>query len=154
MYVTRHVIDTANTKYKQFSDEQILRHGSDNAHADYLWQEDTRGEMLDLSGYQIQFANFSDERRAKISMIVPKGYISNKFQLESFIISEGKKYALTLFVKKPQLRHVLEKGHGYPAMNVPSVLLGKSVEWKHPRDGVLARALFVHKIRLKHCKNK
>ncbi len=66
---------------------------------------------MDLSGYQFQFANFSDERRAKASMTVPKGYITNKFQLrkafrpsdgiaprESFIISGGKKYILTLFV--------------------------------------------------------
>ncbi len=81
-------------------------------------------------------------------MTVPKGYIVNKFQFESFIISEGKKYVLTLFVKKAQLKHVLEKGHGYPAINVPSVLTGKSVEWKHPRDGVLSRALVVYNIML------
>ena len=148
MYLTKHIIDTTDPKYKQFSDEQVLKHGSENAHADYLWQEDTRGKKLDLGGYQIQFANFSDERRAKISLTVPKGYITNKFQFESFIISEGKKYVLTLFVTKPQLRHVLENGHGYPALNVPIVLAGKSVEWKHPRDGVLSRALVVSKIKL------
>ena len=149
MYVTKHVIDTTDPKYKHFSDEQVLRHGSENAHPDYLWQKDTRGKMMDLSGYQFQFANFSDERRAKASMTVPKGYITNKFQLESFIISGGKKYILTLFVSKAQLRHVLEEGNGYPELNAPVVLVGKSVEWKHPRDGILARALIVRKIKLK-----
>lgn len=68
MYLTKHVIDTTDPKNKHFSDEQVLRHGSDKAHADYLWQKDTRGEM--------------------------------------------------------------------------------SVEWKHPRDGVLSRALVVYKIML------
>ncbi len=148
MYLTKHVIDTTDPKNKHFSDEQVLRHGSDKAHADYLWQKDTRGEMLDLSGCQFQFMNFSDERKTKIPVAVPRGYILNRFQLESFIISEGKKYVLTLFVKKPQLKHVLEKGHGYPVINVPSVLTGKSVEWKHPRDGVLSRALVVYNIML------
>lgn len=149
MYLTKHVIDTTDPKNKHFSDEQVLRHGSDKAHADYLWQKDTRGKMLDLSGCQFQFMNFSDERKAKISLTVPKGYIGNKFQLESFIISGGKKYILTLFVSKAQLRHVLEKGNGYPELNAPVVLVGKSVEWKHPRDGILARALIVRKIKLK-----
>lgn len=149
MYLTKHVIDTTDPKYKHYSDETVLRYGSDKAHPDYLWQKDTRGKMMDLSGYQFQFANFSDERRAKASMTVPKGYITNKFQLESFIISGGKKYILTLFVSKAQLRHVLEKGNGYPELNAPVVLVGKSVEWKHPRDGILARALIVRKIKLK-----
>ena len=153
MYLTKHTIDTTDPKYQHFRDEKVLRYGTDEAHPDYLWQKDTRGEILDLSGCQFQFANFSDERKAKIPMTVPKGYIKNKFQLETFIFSEGKKYVLTLFVKKPQLKHIVKRGQGYPATNVPLILIGRSVEWKHLRDGVLSRALVVHKVLIKRKRN-
>lgn len=82
-----------------------------------------RSPVTVFNAEHLKQIGFSDERKAKIPMTVPKGYIKNKFQLETFIFSEGKKYVLTLFVKKPQLKHIVKRGQGYPATNVPLIFI-------------------------------
>jgi len=146
MYLSKHTIDTTDPKYEHYRDESVLKDGSYKAVPDFLYQKDTRGNTLDLSGYQFQFAQFSDERRVKIPTVTPKGYIVNRFQFETFIVSEGNRHVLTLFVKSSQLRLIIESGQAYPGITIPSVLVGKSVEWKHPRDGGLSRAVVVHRL--------
>lgn len=148
MYLTKHKIDTTDPKYEHYRDESVLKDGSYKSVPDFLYQKDTRGQMVDLSGHHFQFAQVSDERRTKIPTVIPQGYIVNRLQAETFIISEGRKYVLTLFVKSSQLRTIVEHGQAYPGIDVASVLVGKSVEWKHLRDGGLSRAIVVHRLEL------
>jgi hypothetical protein len=146
MYITKKIINPHDPKYDQYRTEEVLRHGSHNAAPDYLWQLDTRGKVVVLVNSGIQIAHFSDSRKSRIPMTVPRGVITNRFQMETFVFVDDKKYVLTLFLKKEHLTIILENTGGYPEINIVSLLEGKSVEWQWSRKGDVLRALVVSRV--------